>query len=166
MVIIGDSFVKLNRIYVLRLFGNRYYIGKSCNPQTRVQQHILCQGPKWTSKWLVRNVEAVIDQKTELDEDIITKKYMLIHGIRNVRGGSYSNIRLTTLQLMTLQAEFDTAMNKCYMCGGLFVMNHKCKATLPLHIHCYYCAKNGHRLQDCPLLVGDLLESAIKKSKL
>lgn len=141
------------KIYTLQLHNGKYYVGISANIVKRLEQQKGKMPAKWVKMWGYKSVLDVIDKKYLLHEDIITKELMYKHGIINVRGGTYSNCNLTILQLMTLQAEFDTSNNKCFNCGGIFARNHKCDNSSK-YIICYFCKKNGHRIFNCPHLTN------------
>ena len=79
-------------IYVLRLEGDRYYIGKSDNVMNRYQQHLNGNGSAWTRKYKPVSLEKTIENVSSFEEDKITKEYMSTYGIDKVRGGSYVEV--------------------------------------------------------------------------
>ena len=106
-------------IYVLECKNDKFYVGKTFrNPQERFLEHIDDVNCKcvWTSIHKPIQIIKVIDSYSNFIEDIITKKYMIEYGIDNVRGGSYSNVKLLEWQVTALQKEFLTIQNKCYIC--------------------------------------------------
>ena len=115
-------------IYVLKLAGGKYYVGKSENPQQRFQQHLAGSGSSWTRKYKPIAIEKVIPNCSPLDEDKYTKEYMMKHGMDNVRGGTYVEIKLDDFQQEALSREFWSARDACMRCGrpGHFVKD--CKA--------------------------------------
>ena len=88
---------KIN-IYVLKLDNNKYYVGKSENVEKRFEQHINGNGSSWTKLHKPISIEKVIENANIFDEDNITKEYMSLHGIDNVRGGSYVTEILNDIQ--------------------------------------------------------------------
>jgi len=148
-----------NKIYVLALCHNRFYVGRSSNFSTRLREHIINRGSQWTKQWPVKYVVSVVDENSPFDEDIITKKYMLLHGIKYVRGGSYFNPNLTILQLMALQAEFDTALHLCFECGMYLTRFHKCSTIHSHKTSCYYCNEVGHRMENCNINLNSFAQS-------
>lgn len=116
-------------IYILKLEGNKYYIGKSDNPQKRFQEHLNGEGSAWTRKHKPQEIDRIIANVSAFDEDKYTKEYMNIHGINNVRGGTYIEINLTKQQKATLKKEIWAANNRCTRCGrdNHFVIT--CNAT-------------------------------------
>ena len=41
----------LTNIYILKLEGGNYYVGKTDNPTKRYQEHVEGKGSAWTKKW-------------------------------------------------------------------------------------------------------------------
>jgi cellular nucleic acid-binding protein len=124
-------------IYILRLEGGKYYIGKSNNPMKRYEEHLRGEGSAWTKKYRPVGVERIVSNTSSFDEDKYTKEYMSKYGIENVRGGSYCEIKLDDFQIEALQVEIWGANNKCKRCGrsGHFVKD--CYATFDV---------NGYRI--------------------
>jgi predicted GIY-YIG superfamily endonuclease len=118
-------------IYVLALGGGNFYIGKTGNVDRRVEQHRKGQGPSsaWTRKHGVEGLVETRVRNSDFEEDMVTKEYMLKHGIDRVRGGAYVEIELKPETFSTLQKELWHAQDKCTRCGrdGHFIMS--CTAT-------------------------------------
>ena len=117
-------------IYVLRLEGGRYYVGKSDGDiHTRLMSHFSGNGAGWTKKYKLINVVNVEHNKPNFDEDRLTKDFMAIHGIDNVRAGTYVQLDLDGGQKKALQIEIWAAQNKCTNCGedGYYVRD--CRAA-------------------------------------
>jgi hypothetical protein len=119
----------MTSIYILKLTGGRYYVGKSSDPMKRYQEHLSGKGSAWTRKYKPIAVEKVISNASDFDEDKYTKIYMSKYGIRKVRGGAYVSEELEDYQEETLRNEIWGAQNKCTRCGfgGHFVKD--CHAT-------------------------------------
>jgi hypothetical protein len=92
-------------IYVLRLEGGRYYIGKSDNVTNRYKQHLNGSGSAWTRKYKPISLERTIENASPFDEDKYTKEYMSKYGIDKVRGGSYVEVELSDFQIDALRTE-------------------------------------------------------------
>lgn len=104
-------------LYVLELHGNRFYVGTTKNVEQRVAQHKSSCGSAWTKRHnFVRLLETRLIS-SPLEEDTEVKKLMALHGIDNVRGGSYSQNELTPTQKKSLQSEMDHASGRCLRCG-------------------------------------------------
>tara|TARA_Y100000589_G_scaffold287211_1_gene287879 strand:- start:268 stop:609 length:342 start_codon:yes stop_codon:yes gene_type:complete len=82
-------------IYVLKLLGNKFYVGKTVNPICRIGYHFICKGSKWTQLHRPINIEQIIPNCNDKDENTITIEYMKKKGIENVRGGSFCQINLS-----------------------------------------------------------------------
>jgi predicted GIY-YIG superfamily endonuclease len=107
----------MSTIYILRLQGGYYYIGKSDNVMLRYKQHLDGKGSIWTKMYRPVSVERIIESQTSFDEDNYTKEYMKKYGVDKVRGGSYANMVLTDEQEATLKREFRGADDRCQRCG-------------------------------------------------
>jgi len=116
-------------IYILELEGGKYYIGKTSNPEFRINQHFNKDGSMWTRKYRPIRLYSLIPDCDNFDEDKYTKIYMKKFGINNVRGGSYSQIELREEVYRLLQKEFNQAEDKCFYCGlhGHTINNCKVK---------------------------------------
>jgi hypothetical protein len=116
-------------IYILRLEGGRYYVGKSDNVMNRYQQHLNGNGSAWTRKYKPVSLVKTIENASPFEEDRYVKEYMNIFGIQNVRGGSYVELELSEFHMEALKMEIWAARDNCTQCGrpGHFVKN--CYAT-------------------------------------
>jgi predicted GIY-YIG superfamily endonuclease len=113
----------MTNIYILRLEGGKYYVGKSEDVINRFSQHINGYGSFWTRKYKPISLEKIIENASPFDEDKITKEYMSKYGIDNVRGGSYVEIELSEFHKRVLKMEIWGATDLCTQCGraGHFV---------------------------------------------
>jgi predicted GIY-YIG superfamily endonuclease len=105
-------------IYVLRLQGGRYYVGKSNDVTARYQEHLSGNGSAWTRAHKPVALEREIRNASAFDEDKITKELMAKHGIDKVRGGSYVATGLPDYQVKALTTEIRTATDLCTGCGS------------------------------------------------
>ena len=112
-------------IYILQLQNNKYYVGKTNNPNFRLDQHFDGYGAAWTKKYKPIKVIELIDNCDDLDEDKYTFKYMKKYGIDNVRGGSFCQVILDSITIKIIKRMIDGASDKCFRCGkiGHFVNN-------------------------------------------
>lgn len=104
-------------IYVLRLEGGKYYVGKTDNVQRRYQEHLNGKGSAWTREHAPVKLERTIKGASVFDEDKIVKELMAKHGIDNVRGGAYVNKKLDAVQTEALTRELRGATDCCNKCG-------------------------------------------------
>jgi len=79
----------MDKIYVLRLHNDKWYIGRTSNVERRFEQHVSGDGAKWTFLHKPLNIHEIREIKSDNDEDTITREYMKEFGIYNVRGGRY-----------------------------------------------------------------------------
>lgn len=119
-------------IYILRLEGGRYYVGKSDNVMKRYQQHMNGNGSAWTRKYKPISVDKILQNVSPFDEDKLTKEYMAKYGIDKVRGGSYVEGELSEFQLEALKMEIWGAKDRCKQCGrsGHFVKDCYAKTDI------------------------------------
>lgn len=110
-------------IYVLLLKDNKYYVGKTINPDFRIEKHFNSSGSAWTKKYSPIKLLELISDCDDFDEDKYTKIYMNKYGIDNVRGGTFCQIELDKETKEILTKMISSAMDKCYSCGevGHFV---------------------------------------------
>jgi len=107
-------------LYILRLKEGKYYIGTTSKDiGDRLQEHMSGRGSSWTRKYKVLKLEKTIENCDKYDEDKWTKIYMDRHGIENVRGGSYCQLKLDHNSIETLSREISHANNKCLYCNKL-----------------------------------------------
>lgn len=126
-----ESQAELN-IYVLECDSNKYYVGKTTQTiEQRFSQHIQpTNSCVFTSKFKPVKIIETIKSSDPLDEDKVTKRYMMKYGIPNVRGGSYTKLELEDWQIKSLEHEFIACSDLCYNCG-----------------------KSGHFANACPNLI-------------
>ena len=105
-------------IYVLKCLCDKYYIGKTNNPQFRINNHYYGNGSQWTNIYKPIEMVEIIPDCDKYDEDKYTIKYMDIYGIDNVRGGSWSKITFNNQEKECLRKMLRSVNDKCYKCGG------------------------------------------------
>ena len=104
-------------IYVLKLQGNKYYVGKSQDVIGRYQQHMSGQGSAWTKKHKPMSLLECKSDVSPFEEDKVVKECMAKYGIENVRGGSYSQVTLDQVQIEALTRELRGGTDACNQCG-------------------------------------------------
>ena len=115
-------------LYILKCKDGKYYVGTTnLDTSKRLMQHMKGNGSAWTKKHKPLWIEKEILNCDKYDEDKWTKVYMDKYGINNVRGGSYSQIKLPNNTVDLLEREVNHANQKCLFCG-----------------------KSGHFIKQCP----------------
>jgi predicted GIY-YIG superfamily endonuclease len=115
-------------VYVLRLEGGHYYVGKSDNVMKRYQQHLSGAGSAWTRKYKPVSVVKTIENVSPFEEDKITKEYMSKYGIDKVRGGSYVDVELSPFHIDAINMETWAAKDLCTQCGRPGHFKKDCRA--------------------------------------
>ncbi len=119
-------------IYILKLEQNKYYVGLSKYPESRIQEHFNGNGSSFTTLYKPIHIVKQIQTYDRYDEDKIVKQCMSKYGILNVRGGSYSNLELSNETVDFLEKEIMHARNACFRClkRGHFMKNCNAKTNI------------------------------------
>lgn len=104
-------------IYVLKLQGGKYYVGKSQDVIGRYQQHMNGEGSSWTKKYKPISLVESRDGVSPFEEDKVVKEYMAKYGIESVRGGAYVTEELSDFHIEALKMEIWGAKDLCTQCG-------------------------------------------------
>ena len=104
-------------IYVLKLEGGKYYVGKTENPEFRLEKHFNTKGSAWTKKYKPISIYELKPDKQGIDEQIVTQEYMVKFGIDNVRGGPWCKISLTESEKKLIDHINKSNLDSCYKCG-------------------------------------------------
>jgi hypothetical protein len=105
-------------IYILLCAGGRYYVGETRDVTARFAQHLSGgnRGSAWTSLYEPLEVVHSFAQTSLHDEDTTTLDLMAEYGIRNVRGGSWSAVRLSKSARRMAKQRLATMQRLCYRC--------------------------------------------------
>ena len=139
-------------IYILKLEQNKYYIGKSKNPELRLQEHKQGLGSAWTRKYKPISILETIENASPFDEDKHVKIYMSKYGIENVRGGTYITEVLTEDQHNALKAEIWGSEDLCNKCGRKSHFYKDCYA---------HTDRDGNTIEEPPVNISSSINSAI-----
>ena len=82
-------------VYVLELQDQKFYVGWSLDVQRRIAQHFLGRGSCWTRLHPPLDPISVEEGSKEL-ENCKTIALMIKKGWRNVRGGNWTRVLMTT----------------------------------------------------------------------
>jgi len=94
-------------IYILKLENNKYYIGKTNNVGEMYKNHSKGIVRIWTKINKPISIIRTINNTSPFDEDKYVKEYMNIHGIENVRGGSYNQLKLSEENIRFLEKKLN-----------------------------------------------------------
>ena len=142
-------------IYALKLRGDNYYVGKTDNPQFRLETHFDKGGAVFTKRFKPTHVHALHPDCTDHDETRITLDYMREFGIQKVRGGPWTQIMLTDAEEEFIQKMIDSESDNCYRCGksghyvGKCPDNKKSKSKKKKIETCGRCQRYGHSEKTC-----------------
>jgi hypothetical protein len=152
------------KIYILKLKESKYYIGKTKNGVTRIMHHFSDQGSKWTKKYEPISVDKIIYKADEFDEDKWVKIYMNKYGIDNVRGGTYSNMKLHFTTVQFLEREFNHAREQCFTCEKYGHLSTDCSTGTKYVVKKMFCGNCGgrsHNSNTC--YIKNVFKEGIKK---
>ncbi len=112
-------------IYVLRLEEEKWYVGRSETPLKRIEEHFTASGGrkkggyharKWIRVYKPIRLRRIYANCDPYDEDKITLRYMSKYGIANVRGGSFSSMKLDIHTINLINRMIDGATGRCFRC--------------------------------------------------
>jgi hypothetical protein len=106
-------------VYVLECRNGKFYVGRCTSERlnARLSEHRNGVGSTFTA--VHKGIRFLQSRASDdpLDEDRTVLEWMRIHGVDNVRGGSYSNLQLTDVQIVSLTTQLDHAAGRCLSCG-------------------------------------------------
>jgi hypothetical protein len=142
-------------IYTLQLEQGKYYVGKTNNPEIRLESHFISNGSEWTKKYKPVKVLEVIPNCNDYDEDKYTRIYMDKYGIENVRGGSFVSVKLEKSTIDILKQMSNGTNNKCFVCGKA---GHFAKHCQQCECFKTYSDEEYYEVWDCEYCGKEFLE--------
>jgi hypothetical protein len=105
-------------VYTLECEQGKFYVGR-CPPRRlpgRLHDHRTGQGSTWTAVYPAKLILKSKISYDPLDEDRVVLELMRVHGVHNVRGGTYSSLYLTDEQVQAITQQLDHAAGRCLSC--------------------------------------------------
>ena len=68
-------------IYILQLENKKYYIGKTLNPEFRLEQHFNSSGSQWTKKYKPKKVLQIIPNCDNYDRNIWNNMVLIMFAV-------------------------------------------------------------------------------------
>lgn len=109
---------RMSHIHLLALAGGKYYVGRSTRSAPKyLLKHMNGRINEWTIDHKPLEVVSSIPSTEYSDLDLYVLEYMLLYGIDNVRGGSYTNTYMEYLDYNFIRSELWKVENLCGRCG-------------------------------------------------
>jgi predicted GIY-YIG superfamily endonuclease len=165
---VSNDYIKQMKIYVLELQQGKFYVGITNKPvRERFEEHQSGNGSAWTRKYRPLGVVQEIFTTDRYHENNVTLKCMEKYGIENVRGGSYSKLILSAIDISSIEQQIRHNNNLCQFCGRKGHFANECFSSALENrslniahrsIHqqirsyvgaCFRCGRRGHYVKDC-----------------
>lgn len=129
-----DNPEKKYTFYTLECEDGKYYSGRTeKNKFERFYEHHIGEGSAFTKKYKPLRIVESFESSDLFDEDKTVLRYMNLYGVDNVRGGSYSKLTLSGIELEMINKQLRNATDKCFTCGkpGHFTRDCKDQKDIP-----------------------------------
>ena len=120
----------LDCIYVLELECGRYYVGRTSNKVSRLNDHSCGNGSSWTRKYgVVREIPTITPRNEDVESWERAETLELAHryGIDFVRGSVWTTIYMSFIQRSDFVLHICERKNLCRKCGGSGHMISECR---------------------------------------
>ena len=156
-----------NIVYALRCEHDKFYIGKSYNLITRLNNHIINKDTRWTTIHQPYALDNLIEIKNGIPgmlamENALTLEYMTKYGVDNVRGDIYCNVNLDYHLHRIANMHIRSIKNECYQCGSREHYVNSCLQRKQ-NSKCFNCHQFGHWEKECPLKRNNALNDHKKR---
>lgn len=153
-------------VYVIECCLGKLYVGRCASDRlrTRLAEHRAGQGAAWTRRFPAVRIIYSRRSNDPLDEDRKVLELMRIHGVSNVRGGTYSQVELPRRQITSILEQLDHAAGRCIVCGDHGHYARECMADIQDGENecdetessdesesdvCFRCGRKGHWIRYC-----------------
>jgi hypothetical protein len=104
-------------LFLLELEHGKFYAGASSDPVKALEEcrERLGSFSQWTQIHRPVRLREVVRVAQVVDLDVYVRKWMLQYGVENVRGGSWSSVRLTDKDRQVLSVELPR-QGGCVVC--------------------------------------------------
>ena len=93
----------MDKLYILKLENDKWFIGKSANVEKRYEQHLNGEGDTFTQLHKPVSLELSRELISDTDQDETVREYMRKYGIENVRGGIYSKTEFNSYDISKIR---------------------------------------------------------------
>ena len=124
-------------IYILRLEEDKYYVGITTNPNSRIKEHHSGKGAKWTKLYKPIEIIEITLSTHEWQEAYTTLVMMKKYGLANVRGGPWVSQNLTDFPNILIEDLTTIEETYCIYQNELFKRAKKREITKPIKIADY-----------------------------
>lgn len=102
-------------VFLMELQHNKYYVGTCSHPDKALDEIQEGLGPAWTQIHRPIRILQAVEFVPHKELNTYVKKWMLQYGYENVRGGKWTNVRLTDADRHELCGEL-TKQRGCILC--------------------------------------------------
>ena len=125
-------------VYVLKLSGGNYYVGKSKDIEKRMGSHLSGKGAAWTKKHeIVGKCELITNSMDDLDswERAETLELAKKYGIEKVRGYKWTRVEIPVDEEKDFVTNIRERNDLCRKCGSSNHMISRCLSKENHHIY-------------------------------
>lgn len=160
-------------VFALQLEGHKYYIGSSRNFEAYSARILDGHGPSWVQKYPLKQIAEIRQvpaAEEAVEKDAMVRRYFLMYGAANVRGGNYASFKLSSSQLDEIQRFIEWAERTyrpprqqpalhqkkppliCARCERTSHSAENCYARTSVHgevLSCARCGRGSHTAENC-----------------